>query len=304
VAFKRAVLMIMGLTTAAAIVIAVMIFPSKQSTEEIIAVNTAHDDIAIVTISDNKTYALSDDMIMSFNGVHGNIGNQILESHPYQSAFPLGKDSNRLPYLNITSDSYLELRNITKLVLLPPISDSKLVAVTNSTIVEIINRGCNATEKSQEDYVYRSVDYCTFEIMKEQIAVEDIPKFNAMTNYTIRLDFSTRDPDLIKIYESAENNSDTNKFMAIRFLGLTIGNDFSTGFDVITNYGVKNIDLKSAPLGHEERIILGPEEINIKILDAAIRRCDDACRNIFDVSITVNTIDDPSKYPVKILSYN
>ncbi|MFA6307743.1 MAG: hypothetical protein WCS88_01075 [Patescibacteria group bacterium] len=261
---------------------------TKDEAKTIILNEGQHD---IVLDATDQTYILADSKtelvlkrvhtIYELGGENGAYGpNNIFEE-------------KGLPYLKI-DDAWLEIFN-----------DAEIYS--NGYNIKLKNNGCAILEKFQEDYSYNYIDSCNISVdIKKDEADYILPK---ATEHTFS--FDTRyDGFLIK------NNYDN--FVAIRETGFYVGNidnsknppeptSLRAGLDIITNFGVKNIEFDlfdEKVLNRVDSIIIGPLKISYSIKDVGNSNTHcytGSCINIFVIELKSEVIDD--KYSeVKIIS--
>ena len=176
----------------------------------------------------------------------------------------------------------------------------------NGRTVVIRNMGCKKVRKSGDDYVYQALDSCDLKIP----FLPDIPEEIIPTEHQERLKISSRFP----AYQAKKRES---SFIGIRGLGFGIGRtnrsahrtevlSITTGFDLITNFGVANIDIGSDVsliIGYTGTVVIGPHEIKYKINDVGNSNTHcytGKCINIFDISISSKVINSKPQTPLII----
>jgi hypothetical protein len=230
----------------------------------------------MATVVTERDYEITEGMTISFQQLHKYT--QKLEAFPYDG----GKQQVGLLYVKVGS-AFLEVVNSTRVV-------------KGQFVFTIINQGCIFDSEEYQDH-------CELIIIREKIDTSTVE----IDEFSRRIDFAAQKAKLFKIYQN-----DKGQLFAIRFLGSEVGEidsslpyvakSFSASFDVITNYGVRNIELNDVTVGHVESSIIGPNKIDIKINE--VRHANTGFEYIFDITVNVKTIDDPNKYPVTILAYN
>lgn len=202
---------------------------------------------------------------------------------------------NGLPYVKV-EDGWLEIIN------------SATIA-SNEYDFQIDKLSCNVQRKSREDYVYFSLESCTLRV---KTMSSSTPKV-AVTTFQRNISLGDR-------YDKLLSTTEQNQLLAVRSLGFAIGNvnreikpwvveSINSGLDVVTNFGVKNLDFdyyKDKPIiGSERTFALGPQQVTLKILDVANSntRCNPSCRDVFDLNVSINPSTSKDGQ-VKILRYN
>jgi len=199
-----------------------------------------------------------------------------------------------LPYVTI-GDSYLEIINHVEII-----STQYKYSIT-------IN-DCKLSGRMVEDMVWRAIDSCEMTVQREDLV--NILNSESLYDFEKRVD--TKSHSSTGIFEI---NNIGNNFLKLRFLNQHLGQtdrdtyftfvkSFSADFDIITNYGVKNITVEN--LWEENSVVIGPYKINYTILDIGNGniKCKSSCRNIFDIKMQVEIISEPKDYAMKIVEYN
>ena len=242
-------------------------------------------DVVTLELIPGRTFLLKDDETeVSLRHVH---------DRAYRSDGV--RTENGLPYVTI-GDAWLEIVNSTTIA-------------NRGYIFKIDNLGCGIERKNQEDYIYNSLESCTVQV--QTTIDENLPGIEASP--------FERSISLNDRYAMTFSTVEADQLLAIRFLGFSIGNvdresepwvvrSVNGGLDVITHFGVKNIDLDlniRPIIGHTEQFFIGPQLITLEILDVANTnsRCDPVCRNVFDIKLVVENPPSPIKFPVRVLEY-
>lgn len=232
-------------------------------------------------------YILDDETSILVKGLHG-IGST--EKVPFHH----GAYDEGLPYVTI-GDDYLEIV-------------THVETISTQYKYSITINDCKLSGRGLEDMSWRAIDSCEITVQRESSV--DVRNSEPLYNFDKRLDTKSRNNAGI-----FEVNTIGNNFVKLRFLNQHLGQtdrdpyfnfvkSFNADFDIITNYGVKNINVGN--LWEESSVVIGPYKINYTILDIGNVnvRCKASCRDIFDIKMQVEIISDPKDHAMKIVEYN
>ena len=232
-------------------------------------------------------YILDDETSILVKGLH-RIGST--EKVPFHH----GAYDEGLPYVTI-GDDYLEIV-------------THVETISTQYKYSITINDCKLSGRGLEDMSWRAIDSCEITVQRESSV--DVRNSEPLYNFDKRLDTKSRNNAGI-----FEVNTIGNNFVKLRFLNQYLGNtdrdpyfnfvkSFNADFDIITNYGVKNINVGN--LWEESSVVIGPYKINYTILDIGNVnvRCKASCRDIFDIKMQVEIISDPKDHAMKIVEYN
>ena len=183
--------------------------------------------------------------------------------------------------------------------------ESPVIIVDGEKSYYIENNYCKTEMGISGDVGYMEIVSCDYSI-KEQ-------PFSQLTNqlqkigFTKELELVNEKPQKLTLYENE------GRFLTMNYYGLGpfhYDSDydkytFDIPIDIVTNYGLKNITISHLPGEYEETFQIGPDEIHLKLINAEQHnergtkfRLD---KGIFHIEVSVKTIDDPEKYPLRIL---
>jgi hypothetical protein len=170
--------------------------------------------------------------------------------------------------------------------------------------------GCSNVQKSGSDYVYWAITAC--DVLVEELDAK--PRSVSTAAYADRITIADRYAATATVAPAPGG------LVGLRDTGVYIGNtapgdggfvteSIQAGVDVVTSFGVKNIDFEYATkpiLGHEETFELGPQRVTLKVLDVGNvnTKCDPSCRNVFDLEVRAEPLPNaPGDAIPEILEY-
>ncbi|KKQ24703.1 MAG: hypothetical protein US39_C0014G0030 [Microgenomates group bacterium GW2011_GWC1_37_12b] len=221
----------------------------------------------------------------------------------------LSSEAPGYPAINIDED-WLEIVN-------------KTVYYNKGFLFTIENKGCTYKSVWHDDYASPYLDNCALKVTQTKADVADIAPEEI--NVTLSREdlvnggFNNRPNSAGWRDDGVANLSSNDYLFVIRFGGYYMGNmdtgknssiplSIESGFDIITSFGVNNIELsnENTPIiNYEETHINGPMSITFKILDVGNTNthCNTgSCKNVFDLSIQSKFNNKESRTP-KILEY-
>lgn len=178
-------------------------------------------------------------------------------------------------------------------------------------LYELRRGACTTEERRDGDFIYRELTGCDIDV--ESLG-DDAPELVPFGSSQV-LNLADRNA-ATKLVAVADG------IVAVRSTGFQVGNvlpggpgfqiveSMNAGLDIITSYGVKNLDYDGTQkpiIGHEQSFELGPQRVFVKIVDVGNTntRCDGGCRNVLDVEVRTEPLerDDDEEVDISVDRY-
>ena len=191
-----------------------------------------------------------------------------------------------LPYVKIDG-RWLEIIN-------------NIVTTNEGYTFHIHKKRCYTQSRNAIDYSYNILTGCAFRIRTTKTT-------NTLSMPAIAFEETIL---LAGEYNSLYIGKNLNQLFAVRPLG--ISTDISSygdidgirvSLDIITKFGVANKDINLSQqlvIGHEEQLVIGPQQITLRIIDP----CRTICRNAIGLKVTIQPIAPDISAPIRVLEYS